>query len=36
MADDNIDEVSASTRDGRTLLRWKYPNGPDHYRWFNW
>lgn len=34
MNDDNIDELSLRFRGDRMQLRWRYPNGPNHYRWF--
>lgn len=35
MRDEKIDEISARMRDGKTQLKWKYADGPYHYRWFD-
>jgi len=34
MNDPDIDEIGAMVKGDRIHLRWKYPNGPNHYRWF--
>lgn len=34
MDDDKIEEIGVKFRGDRTLLRWRYPNGPNFYRWF--
>jgi hypothetical protein len=34
MNDPNVDEVSVKFKGDKVLLKWKYPNGPYHYRWF--
>jgi len=35
LADEKIDEISVRFRKDRVLLRWKYAEGPYHYRWFD-
>ena len=34
MSDDTVDEVSATFKDGRTLLKWRYAGGPYYHHWF--
>lgn len=35
MDDENVDEIAVHCKGDKMLLRWKYPNGPNHYRWFD-
>lgn len=35
MADPDVDEIGVKFKGDRVLLRWKYVDGPNHYRWFD-
>lgn len=35
MADENVDEIGVHFKKHRVLLRWRYSEGPNHYRWFD-
>lgn len=35
MKDDAVDEISVRFKNDRVLLRWRYLDGPYHYRWFD-
>jgi len=34
MNDEKVDEIAVRFRGDKVLLRWRYPDGPNHYRWF--
>jgi hypothetical protein len=35
LADEKVDEIAVHFKNNRALLRWRYAEGPNHYRWFD-